>query len=238
MFFISRVITQKSLGQRCSSLYSAENIFSDENIKRTIAKFTTMKPIRLHTRQPPKKAAVLIPLCEVDNKVSLLYTLRAAHLKSHRGQVSFPGGMQDVTDKSLEETALRETEEELGIGLDNIEIWGSGHFIVTRGETSVLPVMGRIKKQIVVEDLKINTSEVGEVFTVPLEDLCDPSKIGHTQFKGSYSVPVFLGGKRRIWGLTAMITNMCLRSLLPQKAYTHKITYIPPIKSYNTMTTY
>ncbi|XP_018566857.1 nucleoside diphosphate-linked moiety X motif 8 [Anoplophora glabripennis] len=236
MFFISRVIIQKSLGQRCSSLYSAENIFSEENIKRTIAKFATMKPIRLHTRQPPKKAAVLIPLCEVGNKVSLLYTLRAAHLKSHRGQVSFPGGMQDVTDKSLEETALRETEEELGIGIENIEIWGSGHFIVTRGETSVLPVIGRIKKKLVLENLKINTHEVEEVFTVPLEELCDPSKIGHTQFRGSYSVPVFLGGKRRIWGLTAMITNICLSSLLSHKAYTHKITYIPPIKSHNVVT--
>lgn len=236
MFFIARVAVQKSLGQRCSSLYSAENVFSEENIKRTIAKFTTMKPIRLHTHQPPKKAAVLIPLCEVDNKVSLLYTLRAAHLKSHRGQVSFPGGMQDVTDKTLEDTALRETQEELGIDLKHIEVWCSGNFIVTRGETSVLPVLGRIKQRLVLEKLKINTNEVEEVFAVPLEDLCNPSSIGHTQFRGSYSVPVFLGGKRRIWGLTAMITNMCLSSLLPVKAYTHRITYLPQIKPSKTIT--
>ncbi|KAJ8911648.1 hypothetical protein NQ315_005993 [Exocentrus adspersus] len=238
MFFIPRVTIQKSVGRRCSSLYSAENIFSDENIKRTIAKFTTLKPIRLHTQQPPKKAAVLIPLCEVNNKVSLLYTLRAAHLKSHRGQVSFPGGMQDVTDKSLEQTAIRETKEELGIDTSDIEIWGSGHLIVTKGETSVLPVIGRIKRKIIPDKLNINRSEVEEVFTVPVEDLCDPSKIGHTQFKGSYSVPVFLGGKKRIWGLTALMTNMCLSSLLPQKAYSHRITYITPIKSNNNCKTY
>ncbi|KAJ8969082.1 hypothetical protein NQ317_016327 [Molorchus minor] len=157
-----------------------------------------MKPVRLHTQEPAKKAAVLIPLCLVDDKVSLLYTLRAAHLKNHRGQVSFPGGMQDFEDKCLEDTALRETNEELG----------------------------RIKEAIEIDKLKINTREVEEVFTVPLEDLCNPSKIGYTQFRGTYSIPVFFGGQMRIWGLTAIITNMCLRSLLPHKAYSHPTPFL------------
>lgn len=230
MFFISRVPIKCSVSRRCSSLYSAENIFNEENIKRTVARFSKMKPIRLQPHQPARKAAVLIPLCVVDQQVSLLYTLRASHLKSHRGQVSFPGGMQDHHDKSLEATALRETQEELGIEQDNIEIWGSGNLIVTRGETCVLPVIGRIKDDLEIENLRVNHHEVDEVFAVSLEDLCDPANLAYTQFKNMYSAPVFKGGPRRIWGLTAFITNAFLRSLLPTRGYSHKIKYVPPIK--------
>lgn len=235
MFNVSRVFIKYSVGQRCVSLYSAENVFSDENIKRTVAKFSNMKPIRLQPHQPAKKAAVLIPLCVVNQQVSLLYTLRASHLKSHRGQVSFPGGMQDTHDKNLETTALRETHEELGIEQDNIEIWGSGNLIVTRGDTCVLPVIGRIKNDLEIEHLRVNHHEVDEVFAVSLEDLCHPANIGYTQFRGVYSAPVFKGGARRIWGLTAFITNAFLKSLLPTRAYSHKIKYIPSIKPYTTL---
>ncbi|KAG5883017.1 hypothetical protein JTB14_020122 [Gonioctena quinquepunctata] len=224
-------MAKRSLAQRSMSFYSAEYVFSEDNMKRTIAKFSCMKPVRMHTNQPAKKAAVLIPLCEVDEKISLLYTLRAARLKTHRGQVSFPGGMQDVSDKSLEETALRETKEELGISLDRIEIWGSGKWIVSRGETCVMPVIGRIKGKLALSDLKINPAEVEEVFTIPLEELCDPAKLGYTQFKNAVSLPIFLAGKRRIWGLTALMTNMCLLSLLPQKAYSQRVKFITPVKS-------
>ncbi|CAH1116119.1 unnamed protein product [Phaedon cochleariae] len=230
MHCIPASITKRCLGQRCFSFYTAENVFSEENMKRTMAKFASIKPVRIHTHQPAKKAAVLIPLCEVEEKVSLLYTLRASHLKSHRGQVSFPGGMQDVSDRSLEDTALRETKEELGIDPEQIEIWGSGNLIVTKGQTCVMPVIGRIKQDLRLEDLDINPMEVEEVFTIPLEDLCNPAYIGYTQFRNSWSLPVFMGGKRRIWGLTALMTNMCLSSLLPQKAYSHRIKHSQPVK--------
>lgn len=233
MFFIPRVRVTQTLGRRCSSLYSVENVLCDENKAVTAAKFAKMRPIRLQPHQPARKAAVLIPLCVVDHKVSLLYTLRAPHLKSHRGQVSFPGGMQDTQDKSLEETALRETQEELGIDENDVDVWGSGNLIVTRGETCVLPVIGRIKHNIDVDRLKINRHEVEEVFAVPLQDLCDPANIGHTQFRGvqSYSTPVFTGGSRRVWGLTAMITYIFLKCLLPTKAYDHKVSFVPYVKT-------
>lgn len=65
-------------------------------------------------------------------------------MKSHRGQVSFPGGMQDLNDKSLEKTALRETREELGLPEEDVVVWGCGNNIVTRGDTCVLPVIGNI----------------------------------------------------------------------------------------------
>ncbi|CAH1998761.1 unnamed protein product [Acanthoscelides obtectus] len=304
------------------ALYSAKQVFNEENMKMTTAKFASLKPIRMHARQPSKRAAVLIPLCEVNGKVSLLYTLRTVHLKSHRGQetkimdkkkkpsgafkrkqrqereegkqklpkidkffshasgsmsgqnisidsesnnvvtavlvenpteedatiiavedtsaadhvnvddvcmVSFPGGMQDIEDKTLEETALRETKEELGIEPNQIDIWGSGNLIVTRTSTSVLPVIGRVKGVLKLHKLKVNQDEVEEVFAVPLENLCHSDCLGYTQFRGAYSMPVFTGGQQRIWGLTALITYMLLSSLLPQQAYSHKIKYVPPI---------
>nr|CAH7717984.1 unnamed protein product [Callosobruchus chinensis] len=215
-------------------LYSAKQVFSEENMKMTTAKFASLKPVRMHARQPSKKAAVLIPLCEVDGKVALLYTLRTVHLKSHRGQVSFPGGMQDVEDKTLEETALRETKEELGIEADRINIWGSGNVIITKTSTCVLPVIGRIEGELILDKLQVNRDEVEEVFAVPLDRLCHPDLLGYTQFRGSFSMPVFRGGQQRIWGLTALITYMLLSSLLPQQAYSHRIKYVPPILNIKT----
>lgn len=227
MYFIRSVRLKPQPGNRNSSFYAPEYILNKENIKRTIAKFSSLKSIRTSPREPTKKAAVLIPLCIVDGKMSLLYTLRAANLKSHRGQVSFPGGMQDLTDSSLEETALRECHEELGVESADVEVWGCGNNIVTRADTSVTPIVGHISKELILDTLNINHSEVEEVFVVSVEDLCNPKSLGHTQFKGAYSTPVFTGGKRRIWGLTGVITHLFLKSLLPPKAYKHNIHYIP-----------
>lgn len=131
------------LARHYSAAFVPETIFNEENIKKTIAKFVAAPPIRLQTIEPAKKAAVLIPICLVDDKVSLLYTLRAANLKVHRGQVSFPGGMQDVKDKSLVGTALRETKEELGISERDVVVWGNGNMIVSKSDTCILPVVGK-----------------------------------------------------------------------------------------------
>ncbi|CAB3380157.1 Hypothetical predicted protein [Cloeon dipterum] len=103
-----------------------------------------MKPFRLlKDVEPEKKAAVLVPLCLVDGNLSLLYTVRSANLRTNRGEVSFPGGMQDSTDSSLVETALRETEEELGIKSSSIDIWSAANFVPTySGKVAVMPVLG------------------------------------------------------------------------------------------------
>ena len=175
MRFVVRMVSCRRPGSRPASsyAYSPEVLLSNENMQRTIAKFPTTQPIRLQPNEPARKAAVLVPLCVVNGKVSLLYTLRAANLKTHRGQVSFPGGMQDVHDLTLASTALRETEEELGISQKDIEIWGPGSLVVTRHEMSVLPVAGLITCDVNAEELPVNTDEVEEVFTVPIEVLCN-----------------------------------------------------------------
>lgn len=139
--------------------------------------------------------------------------------------------MLDTKDKSLEHAALRETHEELGISEENIEVLGSGNLIVTKTEMCVLPVVGRIKHDLDPTTLRVNHHEVDEVFAVSLEQLCNPKLLGYTQFRNTYSAPVFMGGSRRIWGLTAFITNAFLKCLLPIQAYNHKIRYVPSAKS-------
>jgi len=208
-----------------------EFILSKENRDNCISKLKSMKPIRLYGREPIKKAAVLVPLCIVNNELSLLYTLRSSGLKSYRGQVSFPGGVQDKTDESLEETAFRETFEELGIQRAQIDVWGSGCFVGTRQkDMAVMPFIGNIG-EVSLEGLILNRKEVESVFSVPLKHLTDPNNCRSTQFRSGYVLPVFVGVEHRIWGMTAMITHFVLDALLPTGTYVHKLHYITPIKT-------
>lgn len=233
MFYvIIKRTVQRSCLNRNINYFSADYIFNEETIRQTVEKFAKLKPIGRQPHIPTKEAAVLVPLCIVDGKVSLLYTLRAANLKKHRGQVSFPGGMKDDSDADLQETAIRETEEELGLNKKDIIVWGQGTKIITRQDTCVTPILGRIATDnLIIEQLPVNTSEVEDVFTVSLEKLCDPKYFGHTQFKNAYSTPTYFGGKIRVWGLTAIITNLFLSSLLPRDIFRHRVIYLPPVKS-------
>ena len=137
----------------------SSNILGEENRQNCIRRFKAIKiSPRIKGAESKKKAAVLIPLCLVKGELSLLYTLRKADLKRHRGQVSFPGGMQDPTDESLEETALRETEEELGINRNEVDLWGSGSIVIGT-EFCVLPVLGCLGS-IEIEKLQPSPDEV------------------------------------------------------------------------------
>ncbi|KAI4456501.1 nudix hydrolase [Holotrichia oblita] len=214
---------------RNSSHFALENLVSEENISKTITNFKKTQILLPPTKELVKKAAVLVPICVVDGKTSLLYTLRTSHLRSHKGQVSFPGGQHDSDDGSLENTAIRETYEELGIDPMTVKIWGTGNFLTSSSNTRVMPVVGHITNPVDLSKLNINRFEVEEVFSVSLETLCDPSKNGYTQFS-IYSAPVFLGGQRRIWGLTAIITHVFLKSFLSKDIYSHKIKYLPKFK--------
>lgn len=207
-----------------------EFILSKENRENCITKLKTMKPAWLYGMEPLKKAAVLVPLCEVNNELSFLYTLRSSDLKSYRGQVSFPGGVKDKTDENLEETALRETFEELGIQRTQIDVWGNGFFVGTRQkEMAVMPFIGYLG-EVSMKRLILNRKEVESVFTMPLKQLINLDNCKSTQFRNGHVLPVFVGGEHRIWGMTAIITHFVLDALLPAGTYTHKLYYIAPLK--------
>jgi 8-oxo-dGTP pyrophosphatase MutT (NUDIX family) len=151
------------------------------------------------------EAAVLIPIVERNDGLKVILTKRSNNLKQHPGQISFPGGKSEKTDKSLVATALRETKEEIGINNKNVEILGQLSQHVTITGFKITPFIGRIRMGFSTE---IQTSEVSEIFEVPLSYLSNPRnfRVESVKWKGKkrffYSIPY---GPYYIWGATARI---------------------------------
>lgn len=161
---------------------------------------------------PPRPAAVLVPLVQRESGLTVLLTQRTAHLYEHAGQISFPGGRTEEADASAQDTALRETHEEIGIAPHAVEVIGSlPEYVVVTGYR-VTPVVGVIERDFT---LRLDDFEVAEVFEVPLAFLMDPANherrevsIGG-QNRTFYAMPY--QGQRRyfIWGATAaMLRNL------------------------------
>jgi 8-oxo-dGTP pyrophosphatase MutT (NUDIX family) len=154
-------------------------------------------------------AAVLVPIIAHPGGLTVLFTQRTAHLKAHSGQVSFPGGRAEPGDASPEETALRESEEEIGLPRDRVEVLARLPEYFTRTGFRVTPVVGLIEPPL---ELKPDPGEVEAVFEVPLAFLLDTrNHQRHTrEFQGAmvgyYAMPY---GNRNIWGATAgMVVNL------------------------------
>ncbi|XP_034479460.1 nucleoside diphosphate-linked moiety X motif 8 [Drosophila innubila] len=188
-----------------------------------------------HNKREKRSAAVFIALCvERDtNAISLLYTRRSRHLRSHSLQISFPGGKRDDDDASFLDCALRETEEEIGLPRDRVQTWGESNPILLPRTSAIVPVIG-VVKDFHVSELKLNCDEVEEVISIPLKSLLLPSATRHTQFRSGYSGPVFVVDQHRIWGITGYLTYVFLRCLLPShmmcEALKTSIKFIRPYK--------
>ncbi len=117
-------------------------------------------------------AAVLVGLVEHPGGLTVLFTRRTDHLLHHAGQISFPGGHTDPGDGTPEETALRETEEEIGLHRRHVETLGRLNQYVTRTGFSITPVVALIKPPF---ELAPDPDEVEEAFEVPLDFLLDPA---------------------------------------------------------------
>ena len=152
-----------------------------------------------------KPSAVLIPIVERQGKLSVLLTKRASHLNNHAGQISFPGGRFDDTDSSLTETALRESEEEIGLCQSQVQLVGHLHDFRTISGFMVTPVVGLLPESYQID---INHQEVEEVFEMPLEHLFDESNIltKHIQ-RGGFTHTLYLVPYQQwtVWGVTAAL---------------------------------
>jgi 8-oxo-dGTP pyrophosphatase MutT (NUDIX family) len=158
-----------------------------------------------------KRAGVLVPLVQRGDALTVLLTQRTAHLQHHAGQISFPGGRAEESDSSLIETALRETEEEIGLARRHVEIVGVLPEHVTGTGYRVRPVVGIVSPPF---DLAADPNEVAEIFEVPLAFLMN----GANHERRSIELPE--GAGRRsfyampyegyfIWGATAaMLRNL------------------------------
>jgi 8-oxo-dGTP pyrophosphatase MutT (NUDIX family) len=155
-----------------------------------------------------RAAAVLVPIVQRADELTLLFTQRTVHLKAHAGQVSFPGGRAEPGDASAEFTALREAQEEIGLAPERVEILGRLPDYHTRTGYVVAPIIGLLTPPF---DLAPDPREVDEIFEVPLAFLLDPAnhrrqtRVLQGRTVGFYEMPY---GQRYIWGATAgMIVN-------------------------------
>ena len=148
-------------------------------------------------------AAVLVPLINRGDAVTVLFTQRTAHLADHAGQISFPGGRVEGQDASAEAAALRETEEEIGLARRHITILGRlpEYFIPTGFRVS--PMVGWVEPPF---ELRLDTFEVAETFEVRLGFFLDvanhkrESAVRNGRLRRYYVMP-YEG--RNIWGATA-----------------------------------
>ncbi len=157
-------------------------------------------------------AAVLVPLFRHAETWHLLFTRRSDRLAQHRGQVAFPGGACEPDDRSVEETALREAEEEIGLRPDEVQILGRLNPSITISRYHLTPVVGVLPWPYA---FRMQTSEVARIFSIPLPWLAQPQNylslrhlddnrliIAYRPYDGEL-----------LWGITARITRQLLALL-------------------------
>jgi 8-oxo-dGTP pyrophosphatase MutT (NUDIX family) len=154
-------------------------------------------------------AAVLVPIVDHPQGLSVVFTKRTSHLKAHAGQVSFPGGRAEPEDPTPEFTALREAHEEIGLPMERVEVLARLPEYHTRTGFRVTPVVGLLTPPL---ELKPDPREVEYVFEVPLDFLLDPrnhrrqTRELQGQTVGYYVIEF---ENRTIWGATAgMLVNL------------------------------
>lgn len=161
-----------------------------------------------------KKAGVLILLIKDndDEEYKILFTKRSEQLKTHSGEVSFPGGKWEEGDSNLYQTALRESNEEINLDMENVTKLGPLNFLLSRHKIEVNPFVGYLNQS---QDFKGNF-EIDKIFTVPISFLMNEENIEYKEFNRKdlkVYIPSWVYNGNRIWGLTAMIAadflNIC-----------------------------
>ena len=179
------------------------NIIADMNLNNN------KKKINLDSNSY-KIAAVLFPLIEKNNELKVILTTRSKDLPSHPGQVCFPGGKLEKTDKNIIECAKRESFEEVGIKNDQINLLGQLDDCITGTNFKVTPVIGLIDSNYIPV---LQEKEVADIFEVPLDYFIEKNnqKIEYANYKDkSYSYYQYNWENKKIWGSTArIIVNFC-----------------------------
>ena len=179
-----------------------------EHIREALASF---QPRRIERDGLPR-AGVLIPIYEQEGVPHVLLTLRTETVEHHKGQISFPGGAQDAEDSDLVATALRETEEEIGLRREDVEVWGRLDDIVTISNFIVSPYVGRVT-QPAPYPFAPSDVEVAELLVVPLPHLHGPSGLNEAPASWRDRMvppPSYSFGEHLIWGATARILRQFL----------------------------
>lgn len=164
-----------------------------------------------------RKAAVLIPCVDRANGLSVILTKRAAHLKHHPGQISFPGGKFEPEDRCLSNTALREAQEEIGLKPSQVRLVGQLPPLTTISRFSITPFMSIVDANY---RSKIDANEVESIFEVPANYLFNPQNLfmKRIHLKGTtHQIFAINYQKHFIWGVTAQIIQslQCQLNIVP-----------------------
>ena len=156
------------------------------------------KPIKAH----PKKAAVLVILYLKHNKAHVLMIKRASHLKSHAGEIGFPGGCyEEEKDKNLLATALRETREEIGIHVETSKVIAQLPIVNTRLGFEITPFVSVLSES---QEFKPQEDEVDEILEIPLTVLL-ATKQKNVRSHQEKNMVIYWFKHHRIWGASAKI---------------------------------
>lgn len=183
---------------------------TDDQPPRRLASLGFPEPVAALLRQQIERgfraSAVLVPIVQRGDDLTVLLTRRAETLRSHQGQVSFPGGRQDPEDRHLRVTALREAEEEIGLPAAAVEVIGYLDDYPTLTGYRVTPVVGLVRRPPAA--WRPAAAEVADIFEMPLQRALDPATFRQkTLLRDGLRLPFyeFDHDGHRVWGATAGI---------------------------------
>ncbi len=173
-----------------------------------LERIQSMKNLKISSLNP-KPAAVMMLLYPKKGKTQLVLIVRNSYEGVHSAQIAFPGGKYESGDENFENTALRETFEEIGVNVDKIEIiMPFTNLYIQPSNFMVYPFLGICKEEII---FLPDGNEVADIIELPLRDFLDDNLIVNTKLSNSYAVdievPAFKIREHIIWGATAMILN-------------------------------
>jgi 8-oxo-dGTP pyrophosphatase MutT (NUDIX family) len=178
------------------------------------------RPRQTNAEWDARPAAVLVPLYQTRGEWHVLFTERTHTVEDHKGQVAFPGGRADEGDADRIATALRETEEEIGLKREAVRVLGQLDELLTVSLYRVTPVVGAFEWPY---EFHLSTDELSEVFGAPLRWLADPANQEiqyrepppHAPLRGKVPVYYFHYPGHTIWGVTGRIVVNLLEVVRP-----------------------
>jgi 8-oxo-dGTP pyrophosphatase MutT (NUDIX family) len=170
-----------------------------------------------------KPAAVLVPVCFIDNQPQIILTKRSMSVEHHKGEISFPGGHAEPDDASPVETALREAEEEIGLNPDDVEVLGLLDDYITISDFHITPVVGIVPWPY---DLRINSESETLLFLPLAQVLSDTAwMMEKTSIKGhEFELFCLETTDGVIWGATAKMLRQFAEVLLDRELATKPMT--------------
>ena len=184
----------------------------EENFRRRLARALEEHEPLHATEEGARAAAVLVPVVG-GAEPSLIFTLRTETLPSHKGQISFPGGSIDPSDADASAAALRESNEEIGLAPEDVDLLGElDTFPTYVSGYIVTPVVGWLGSM---PELAPNPAEVAQVLVVPLSALTDAIRAdpGFTHDGRTYPTEAWIWEGNVIWGVTARVLRSFLQLL-------------------------